>query len=103
MVCPFMNEVVDVEAQIIQRLLRREKVIRRRLDVLLFSEERRSIYVRDTVSSLSLSFILTIFSGHINQILHIVDCIIIKVNFMHCPSTLRHYNIGDVMKKMMKR
>ncbi len=58
MACPFVNEVVDVEAQIIQRLLRQETVIRRRLDVLSFVEEE--LYEKYCFTSQS--FILAIFS-----------------------------------------
>ncbi len=83
MVCPFVNEVVDIEAQIIQRLMRQEKAIRGHLDVLSFFSSRTSFYMKDTVSPHNVRYILNIFSAQIYQILQIVDLLTIEANFMH--------------------
>ncbi len=104
MACTFVNEVVDVEARIIQRLFGQDMVIRRCLDVF---HSRRWIYMKDTVSPPSLSFILKMFYGHINQILHIVDLHyhwgkFYTLSFDSSPRAV-FLNIGDVTKKTIKR
>ncbi|MDG2555537.1 hypothetical protein P7M41_26445, partial [Vibrio parahaemolyticus] len=60
MACPLVNEVVEVEAQCIQRLLCKEKVIRACLDVSL----EECLYERYCFH-LPFSFILTICSTQI--------------------------------------
>ncbi len=63
--------------------------------------------MKDTVSPPSVSFILTIFSGNMNQILHIVD---LHYHLVQCYArsfdsspTAVFFNTRDVTKKTIKR
>ena len=56
MACPFLEEPVDIEAQILHRNLFQERMIRPRLDVLSFS---------DSVSAQSIIHLNNILSPHI--------------------------------------
>ncbi len=65
MECPFVNEVVDIEEQIIQRLLRQEMLLHA---VWMPYRSWRRIYMKDSVSPPSLSFVLTILSTYVHLI-----------------------------------
>lgn len=97
MACPFIEEPVDVEAQILRRNLRRERIIRPRLDVLSFPDEY--LFERFCFSAPSIIYINNILSPHIvhmthrghalssEQILCIALCFFAKGRFL--------YNVGD--------
>ena len=68
MACPFIEEPVDVEAQILRRNLRRERVIRPRLDVLSFPDEY--LFERFRFSASSIIYLNNILSPHIVHMKH---------------------------------
>ena len=68
MACPFLNEPVDVEAQILRRNLRRERIIRPRLDVLSFPDEY--LFERFRFSATSIIYLNNILSPHISHMTH---------------------------------
>ncbi len=64
MACPFVNEVVDVETQIIQT----ETVIRHRMDVLSLAEE--NLHERYRFTSQSIIYLNNLFRPHKSNITH---------------------------------
>ena len=66
--CPFIQEPVDVEAQILCRNLRRERVIRPRLDVLSFPDEY--LFERFRFSASSIIDLNNILNPHIGHMTH---------------------------------
>ncbi|XP_060939195.1 putative nuclease HARBI1 [Limanda limanda] len=68
MACPFIEEPVDVEAQILRRHLHRERIIRPRLDVLSFPDEY--LFERFRFSASSIIYINDILSPHIAHMTH---------------------------------
>ena len=90
MACPLVNEVVEVEAQFIQRLLCKEKVIRACLDVSL----EECLYERYCLTSHSIIY-LTICSTHIYHILHILDLHYHHSTFYASSFDSFLYNIRD--------
>ena len=68
MACPFIEEPVDVEAQILLINLRRERVIRPRLDVLSFPDEY--LFERFRFSASCIIYLNNILSPHIAHMTH---------------------------------
>ena len=62
---PFIEEQVDVEAQILRRNLRRERVIRPRLDVLSFPDEY--LFERFRFSASTIIYINNILRPHMTH------------------------------------
>ncbi|XP_053196475.1 putative nuclease HARBI1 [Scomber japonicus] len=97
MACPFLEEPVDVEAQILRRNLRRERIIRPRLDVLSFPDEY--LFERFRFSATSIIYLNNILSPHISHMTHrghalsSEQILCIALHFFANGSFL--YNIGD--------
>ncbi|XP_039899154.1 putative nuclease HARBI1, partial [Simochromis diagramma] len=99
MACPFLEEPVDVEAQILRRALRRERVIRARLDILSFPDD--FLCERYCFSAQSIIYLNNILRPNIAHVTHrghslstwIPDIICIALRFFANRSFL--YNIGD--------
>ena len=97
MACPFLEEPVDVEAQILRRNLSRERIIRPRLDVLSFPDEY--LFECFRFSAPSIIYLNNILRPHIahmthrgnalssEQILCVARCFFAIGSFL--------YNIGD--------
>ncbi|XP_062286964.1 putative nuclease HARBI1 [Scomber scombrus] len=68
MAYPFLEEPVDVEAQILRRNLRRERIIRPRLDVLSFPDEY--LFKRFCFSASSIIYLNNILSPHLVHMTH---------------------------------
>ncbi|KAL4009681.1 hypothetical protein ACER0C_003533 [Sarotherodon galilaeus] len=97
MACPFLEEPVDVEAQILRRALRRERVIRARLDILSFPDD--FLCERYRFSAQSIIYLNNILRPYIAHVTHrghslsSVHIICIALHFFANGSFL--YNIGD--------
>ncbi|XP_062849576.1 putative nuclease HARBI1 [Trichomycterus rosablanca] len=97
MACPFLQDPVDIEAQIIRRALRRERVIRPRLDILSFPDE--FLRERYRFSSQSIIYLNNILKPHISNITHrgsaltSLQTLCIALRFFANRSFL--YNVGD--------
>ncbi|XP_060936195.1 putative nuclease HARBI1 [Limanda limanda] len=97
MACPFIEEPVDVEAQILRRHLHRERIIRPRLDVLSFPDEY--LFERFRFSASSIIYINDILSPHIAHMTHrghalsSEQILCIALRFFANGSFL--YNVGD--------
>ncbi|XP_056453570.1 putative nuclease HARBI1 isoform X2 [Gadus chalcogrammus] len=97
MACPFIEEPVDVEAQILRRNLHRERIIRPRLDVLSFPDEY--LFERFRFSASSIIYINDILSPHIAHMTHrghalsSEQILCIALRFFANGSFL--YNVGD--------
>ncbi|XP_063316983.1 putative nuclease HARBI1 [Pelmatolapia mariae] len=97
MACPFLEEPVDVEAQILRRALRRERVIRARLDILSFPDD--FLCERYRFSAQSIIYLNNIVRPYIAHVTHrghslsFVHIICIALRFFANGSFL--YNIGD--------
>ncbi|MBN3299083.1 HARB1 nuclease, partial [Amia calva] len=68
MACPFLEEPVDIEAQILHRILRRERVIRPRLDVFTFPDDY--LFEHYCFSAQSIIYLNDILSPHIVHMTH---------------------------------
>ena len=97
MACPFLEEPVDIEAQILRRNLRRERVIRPRLDVLSFPDDH--LFERYRFSAQSIIHLNNILSSHIVHMTHRAHALsseqilCVALRFFANGSFL--YNIGD--------
>ncbi|MBN3306434.1 HARB1 nuclease, partial [Amia calva] len=68
MACPFLEEPVDIEAQILHRNFRRERVIRPGLDVLSFPDDH--LFEHYHFSAQSIIYLNDILSPHIVHMTH---------------------------------
>ncbi|XP_013766782.1 putative nuclease HARBI1 [Pundamilia nyererei] len=97
MACPVLEEPVDREAQILRRALRRERVIRARLDILSFPDD--FLCERYRFSAQSISYLNNILRPYITHVTHrghplsSLHIICIALRFFANGSFL--YNIGD--------
>ncbi|MGH0183452.1 UNVERIFIED_CONTAM: hypothetical protein FKN15_022251 [Acipenser sinensis] len=97
MACPFIEKPVDIEAQILRRNLRRERVIRPRLDVLSFPDDH--LFERYSFSAQSIIHLNNILSPHIVHMTHrghafsSEQILCVALRFFANGSFL--YNIGD--------
>lgn len=78
MACPFLEEPVDIEAQILSRNLRRERVIRPRMDVLSFPDDH--LFERYRFSAQSIIHLNNILSPHIVH-MTIMDMLSVRNKF----------------------
>ncbi|MBN3294808.1 HARB1 nuclease, partial [Amia calva] len=98
MACPFLDEPIDIEAQILRRNLSRERVIRPHLDVLLFPDDH--LFERYRFSAQSIIYLNDILSPHIVHMTlrghalssGLILCVALRF-FFSSRSFL--YNIGD--------
>uniref|UniRef100_A0AAY4BK22 DDE Tnp4 domain-containing protein n=1 Tax=Denticeps clupeoides TaxID=299321 RepID=A0AAY4BK22_9TELE len=95
MVCPFLDEPVDLEAQILCRNLRQERMIRPRVDVLSFLDE----YLYERFHFSRPSVIYNILSPHISNMTHRGNALrteqILCVALCFFANGSFLYNIGD--------
>uniref|UniRef100_A0AAR2JM05 DDE Tnp4 domain-containing protein n=1 Tax=Pygocentrus nattereri TaxID=42514 RepID=A0AAR2JM05_PYGNA len=97
MACPFLQDPVDIEAQIIHRTLHRERVIRPRLDMLSFPEE--FLLERCRFSSQSILHLNNILKPHVSNTTHrgsaltSLQTLCIALRFFANGSFL--YSVGD--------
>ncbi|XP_059931271.1 LOW QUALITY PROTEIN: putative nuclease HARBI1 [Gadus macrocephalus] len=92
MACPFIEEPVDVEAQILRRNLHRERIIRPRLDVLSFPDEY--LFERFRFSASSIIYINDILSPHIAHMTH-RGSVALSSEQILCIALRFLYNVGD--------
>ena len=64
MACPFLREPVDVEAAILRRNLREERLLRPRLDILYFPDN--FLHERYRFSAQSIIYLDHLLSPHVN-------------------------------------
>ncbi|XP_026012830.1 putative nuclease HARBI1 [Astatotilapia calliptera] len=97
MACPFLEEPVDLEAQILRRALRRERVIRARMDILSLPDD--FLCERYRVSAQSISYLDNILRPYIAHVTHRghalgpLHILCTALRFFANGSFL--YNIGD--------
>ena len=97
MACPFLDEVMDEEAPILRRALRRERVFRDRYDPFSFNDER--LYERYRFSGAGLRYICRILSPRISNstarshALTVAQQVCIAMRFFACGTFL--YTVGD--------
>nr|XP_024654062.1 putative nuclease HARBI1 [Maylandia zebra] len=97
MACPYLEEPVDLEAQILRTALRRERVIRARLDILSFPDD--FLCERYRFSAQSIIYLNNIFRPYIAHVTHRghalspLHILCTALRFFANGSFL--YNIGD--------
>ncbi|MBN3310524.1 HARB1 nuclease, partial [Amia calva] len=108
MACPFLEEPVDIEAQILHRNLRRERVIRPGLDVLSFPDDY--LFERYRFSAQLIIYLNDILSPHIvhmthhghalssEQILCVAFCFFANGSFLHNIGDAEHISMATVCR-----
>ncbi|XP_060947077.1 putative nuclease HARBI1 [Limanda limanda] len=97
MACPFLREPVDVEAAILRRNLREERLLRPRLDILSFPDN--FLHERYRFSAQSIIYLDHLLSPHVNcqthrgHALSSIQIICVALRFFANGSFL--YNVGD--------
>ena len=97
MACPFLREPVDVEAAILRRNLREERLLRPRLDILSFPDH--FLHERYRFSAQSIIYLDQLLSPHVKcqthrgHALSSIQIICVALRFFANGSFL--YNVGD--------